>query len=333
MIKRFLIERRSWILLVLFIQSLFLFIAWIDPAIPIASIAYIVFLSLIIVIVFLVIRFYKETSFYRTLEDSDHSVYQLDKEVKRPFEKIVYEHFRTQENEYALEKRENQYYLEQEKDELMAWIHEVKTPLTTIKLMVDRVDNRMLKQQLMVEWLRIDLLLDQQLHQKRIPFIENDYSIQKLNLESLINKEIKHLMSWCIQKGIGFDLSIQAKDVYSDETWLRFIIRQVVTNAVKYSDDGDITITSKLKNDQLQLTIQDAGKGIAAKDIPRIFDKGFTSTLETRDQAATGMGLYLVKKVAEHLRITIDVQSVLHEGTTVKIIFPKKNEVVGMMSM
>lgn len=330
MIKRFLIERRSWILLVLLIQSLFLFIAWIDPAIPFSSIAYIVFLSLIICLVFLVIRFYKETSFYKTLEDNNLPMDQLAKEVRHPFEKIVYEHFRMQENDYVLEKCENQYDLEQEKDELMAWIHEVKTPLTTIKLMIDRVDNRILQQQLMVEWIRIDLLLDQQLHQKRIPFIENDYSIQKLNLASLIHKEIKHLMSWCIQKGIGFDLFIQAKDVYSDETWLRFIIRQVVTNAVKYSDDGDITITSELKNDQLQLTIQDTGKGIAEKDIPRIFDKGFTSTLDTRDQAATGMGLYLVKKVAEHLRITIDVQSVLYEGTTVHITFPKKNEVVGL---
>lgn len=333
MIKQFLIERRSWIVLVLFLQSLFLLIAFIDPAIPMASIAYIVFIAFIIFIIFLLIRFYQETSFYRTLEENDGPINLVNKEVARPFEKIVYERLHAQENEHNREKRTNQSHLEQEKDELMAWIHEVKTPLTTIRLMVERIDHPTLKQQLMVEWLRIDLLLDKQLYQKRIPFIENDYSIQQLHLESLINKEIKHLMSWCIQKGIGFDLYIQENVVYSDETWLRFMIRQCLTNAVKYSDGGDITITSERKNDQLQLTIQDKGRGIAEKDLPRIFDKGFTSTLASRDQAATGMGLYLVKKVADHLRITIDVQSVLCEGTTVQITFPKKNEFIGLMSM
>ena len=76
--------------------------------------------------------------------------------------------------------------LEQEKDELLSWIHEVKTPLTAMHLMIDRMDDEKLKSHLTYEWLRIHLLLDQQLHQKRIPFIENDLYIENIRFENLI---------------------------------------------------------------------------------------------------------------------------------------------------
>src|SRR5699024_10574019 len=104
-------------------------------------------------------------------------------------------------------------------------------------------------------------------------------------------------------------------------------------NAVKYSDQGDISIESSFVHDQVQLKIQDFGKGISTKDLPRIFDKGFTSTSNHRDQSATGMGLYLVHQVATHLSITVDVTSQIGEGTTVVVTFPKKNAFIQLRSM
>ena len=97
-------------------------------------------------------------------------------------------------------------------------------------------------------------------------------------------------------KGIGFDVSLQAAEVLSDAKWLGFIIRQLLTNAVKYSSASDIHIESDLVADHVRLIIRDAGRGIDPKDMPRIFDKGFTSTTSHQDSAATGMGLYLTKK-------------------------------------
>ena len=97
-------------------------------------------------------------------------------------------------------KRERNKYItsiEQEKDELLSWIHEVKTPLTTMQLMLDRIEDNQLKNQLKYEWLRIHLLLDQQLHQRRIPFMENDVYIEKVDLEQVVFGEIKALQSWC----------------------------------------------------------------------------------------------------------------------------------------
>lgn len=231
------------------------------------------------------------------------------------------------------EASQNRIALEQEKDELLSWIHEVKTPLTAMHLIIERLDDEVIKAQLTYEWLRIHLLLDQQLHQKRIPSIENDLYIENVALEPIIFKEIKALQSWCMQKGIGFEVELETAEVLSDAKWLAFIIRQLLTNAVKYSDSSDIIIQSYRQNDQTMIKVKDFGRGIDPKDLPRIFDKGFTSTAAHQDNAATGMGLYLAKKAAEALLINIQVESKLEEGTTVTLTFPKKNEFVRITSM
>src|SRR5690625_6280039 len=165
---------------------------------------------------------------------------------------------------------------EQERDEIIAWIHEVKTPLTTMQLLCERRDDRNLHKQLMVEWLRIDLLLDQQLHQKRIPFIENDVYIEHVELQDLLSNEIKYIQSWCMQKGIGFNLDLNVRTVISDAKWLGFIVRQLLTNAVKYSEQTDSHVHSYRSTGQTKVDIIDGGRGIDSRDRPRIFAKGFT---------------------------------------------------------
>lgn len=334
MIKKYIIERRSWVILFISIHFLYLFIAAIDPAIPFTSILYIVFLSFIIFTIFFIIRYNKETKFYKSMEvwDDTYDATWM-KSATRPFEKIAQKIITLQTEKYKGDVAKYRIDFEQEKDELLSWIHEVKTPLTTIQLMIERVVDQELRAQLMVEWLRIDLLLDQQLHQKRIPFIENDLHIEKTSLQPLTHREIKTLQSWCLQKGIGFDLSLHMSEVLSDPKWLGFIIRQLVTNAVKHSDTSDIILKSYSQDGLLKLDIQDFVRGIEPKDLSRIFDKSFTSTTMNHDQAATGMGLYLVRKVAQPLFIQIDVQSTLHEGTTFTLTFPKKNEFVHITSM
>lgn len=267
------------------------------------------------------------------MEDWDNK-YEVSKvNAESPFEKVIEESLTFQTELYKKEAAQNLINIEQEKDELLSWIHEIKTPMSAIQLMIERLDDGPLKAQLMYEWLRIHLLLDQQLHKKRIPFIKNDLYIEITTLEALIYKEIKELKSWCIQKGIGFDVSLRETEVLSDTKWLGFIIRQLLTNAVKYSEASDIMIKSYLEDGQTKLAIQDVGRGIDLKDLPRIFDKGFTSTTKHRDNKATGMGLYLTRKAAQPLLIQIDVNSRLGEGSTFTLTFPKKNDFVNTTSM
>lgn len=216
---------------------------------------------------------------------------------------------------------------------MLSWIHEVKTPLTAMHLMIDRLSDPSLKKEMTYEWLRIHLLLDQQLHQKRIPFMENDLYIEHTELESLIFMEIKNLQSWCIKKGIGFDVQLEIKEVLTDAKWLSFIIRQLLTNAVKYSEKADILIRSWHCNGQIVLEVIDKGRGIDSRDLPRIFEKGFTSTAHHQDKAATGMGLYLVSKAAKPLLIHVEAESELGKGSTFRLTFPKSNDFVRITGM
>lgn len=330
--KQFIIERRSWILLFIFLQLLLCFVAYLDSSIPLKPILYIVFLSFIIFTIFLFVRYTKEAKFYESIADLDYP-YDDVIDADHPFEKIVQASLARQMDGYKQELSEHLLQLEQEKDDLLAWIHEVKTPLTTAKLMIDRIDDESLKMQIMYEWLRIHLLLDQQLHRKRIPSIQNDLYIEKVALHRLINDEIKALQFWCLQKGIGFDIDLQVTHILTDAKWLGFIIRQFVTNAIKYSEASDIIIKSYIENDQVKLKIKDVGRGIDPKDLPRIFDKGFTSTTEHQNHAATGMGLYLTKNIAKELNILIEVESTIGQGTTIILTFSKKNQFVNLASM
>ena len=334
MIKKFLIEKMSWICLFIILQLLSLIIAYLDPSTSPQSILYIVFLSILIFSFFLAFRYHKETTFYRSLDESN---LDLDltplAEARSPFEKIVENCLKHQTIKLKKEWSENRWSLEEEKDELLAWIHEVKTPLTALHLIIERVDDEKLKSQLTYEWFRIHLLLDQQLHQKRIPFMKNDLSIEMVNLKNVLITEIKALRSWCMHKGIGIDLQLEVAEVLSDVKWLSFIIRQTLTNAVKYSSESDIIIKSYQHRDQIKLDIIDFGRGIDAKNLPQIFDKGFTSTRNHRDNASTGMGLYLAQKSARPLLIHIDVKSKVGKGSTFTLTFPQQNEFIQITGM
>ncbi|GIQ69160.1 sensor histidine kinase [Xylanibacillus composti] len=334
MIRAYLKERRSWIVMMLALQGLGLFIAAVDPMIPVLSMLYVAFLSTLLFVIFLVFRYYKETRFYKSLLQREHNLDMTTiADASSPLERIVAESLTGEIEQLRQDAAMNRLLLEQEKDELLAWIHEVKTPLTAMRLMMDRMQHDPVKAQLHVEWLRLHHLLDQQLHQKRLPFMENDLYIDAVNLEDIVVQEIKTLQAWCIQKGLGFDIQLAVTEVLSDAKWLSFILRQLLSNAVKYSEQADITILSEQRRQHTVLLIRDAGMGIDPKDLPRIFDKGFTSTTEHQNGAATGMGLYLAKKAAQSLHIAIDAASTPGEGTTFTLTFPKRNEFVTTQSM
>ena len=334
MIRKYIKERLSWFIVFIFMQLLTIFVVFIDSAIPLRSLLYLVFLTSILFISFVIIRYPNETRFYKSLEERDNDLdLSTIPSAESPFEHIIEESMLSQAEFLKQTASQSLLVLEEEKDELLSWIHEVKTPLTAMHLMIERLDNETIKTQLTYEWLRIHLLLDQQLHQRRIPFIENDLFVEQLDLESIIFNEIKTLQSWCIQKGIGFDIQLESPEVLSDSKWLAFIVRQLLTNAVKYSESSDIIINSYEHADQIILEVKDNGRGIDPKDLPRIFDKGFTSTKMRQDNASTGMGLYLARKAAQSLLIQLSVQSTLGAGSTFTLTFSKRNEFVNITSM
>ncbi|AJO23130.1 sensor histidine kinase [Weizmannia coagulans] len=334
MIRMFLVERKSWVIFFAACQLMLLFIAWLDPQIALSSVLYIVFLETIAFLLFLFFRARKEVKFYQSLSewDGDLDTSEITR-PRTPFEQIVHQAVQAQAEHLRAETDRNASTVQEEQDELTAWVHEVKTPMTAMQLIIDRLQDEEAKVSLNYEWLRIHHLLDKQLHEKRIGNMENDVYMENVDLKRLIFQEIKAIQPWCIQKGIGFDVSPGVPAMVTDAKWLSFILRQLLVNAVQYSCGTDISISGKIADGRFQLSVADKGRGIDPKDLPRIFEKGFTSSDRSQNRGATGLGLYLAKRAAEKLNILLTVQSVPGAGSTFTLIFPERNSLQQITGM
>ncbi|MFJ8519967.1 sensor histidine kinase [Lysinibacillus xylanilyticus] len=220
--------------------------------------------------------------------------------------------------------------LQEYSDELLAWVHEVKAPLTSINLMLDHIEDLTLRRKLENEWLRLHLLVDQQLHQTRLASIEKDNFMTEIELRTVVYKEIRAMQAWCIEKGIGFDVAELTEAVMTDGKWLAFIIRQILSNAIKYSPaNSEVFIFTEIDaTGATLLHIKDAGIGIRKEDLPRIFHKSYTGTAGRESAQSTGMGLYLAHNVAQKIGVRITVQSSVGEGSIFTLRFPLQNEYV-----
>jgi len=223
--------------------------------------------------------------------------------------------------------------LQEYSDELLAWVHEVKAPLTSINLMVDHIEDLTLRRKLETEWLRLHLLVDQQLHQTRLASIEKDNYMTEIELRTVVYKEIRAMQAWCIEKGIGFDVEALTEAVMTDGKWLAFIIRQILSNAIKYSPaNSEVLIFTEIDaTGAILLHIKDAGIGIRKEDLPRIFYKSYTGTAGRESAQSTGMGLYLAHNVAQKIGVRITVQSKVDEGSIFTLRFPLENEYVQLI--
>ncbi|CAD2073371.1 sensor protein BceS [Jeotgalicoccus coquinae] len=303
-----------------------LLIGFIDNSIPNIAVLYIFIFNLLIFIIYIVwdlIRRKQFTSDLAHLESLDDVVGMSSGST--PEQRMIYDKLdelrRTHQNELDRESQRTRENL----DELTRFIHDMKMPVTTMKLMIDDLDGEP-KTKLGAEWSRLNSMLNEVLYLKRLPNIKNDLYIEEINLAELLNISIKKLRDICMQKNIGFDIELSEPLVHTDRKWMQFVLDQIITNSVKYSRNNDIVINGNIINDQAQLTITDYGRGIKQKDINRIFESGFTSTSDHDDAQSTGMGLYLTKEVCDVLGINIEAASQYGEYTTVTLTFNLANE-------
>lgn len=219
------------------------------------------------------------------------------------------------------EQKEYEDYIEQ-------WIHEVKTPITSIHLMLENriSENPGLKRDLNVELSRLENDVELALYYARSEQIYRDYLIQKLNVRKVLLKVVNKNRTVIMNSSVAIDLDCdEALYAYGDEKWLVFMLTQVLLNAIKYKAEADAKVVMRAKRDnkKIVLNIIDNGKGIKKEELPRIFDKGFTGSNGRDNEKSTGMGLYLVHKLCEKLEIDIEADSVYGEFT--EISFSLKN--------
>ncbi|MDN4494025.1 sensor histidine kinase [Ureibacillus aquaedulcis] len=327
----FLKERWAWIFFIFLLISFINIVFFLDAGFSGISTGYFNIVTIILVVFFLIWRYFKETQglahFLGNLSNPREFLNSEDTSLS-PFQRKYFEEFQTVIEEKEILLNQSNVKLLEDTEALLAWVHEMKTPLTALKLMIEQVDDIKLRHRLENEWMRTHLLLDQQLHHTRLSSIEKDNRLEKLILKSVVFKEIREFQTWCMEKGIGFQTEGLEREVISDKKWLSFIVRQIISNAIKYSrDNSEITIHTEVDDSgHLLLHIEDCGIGIRPEDLPRIFQKSYTGTIGRESVQSTGMGLYLAQNAAESLGIAIYVSSILDQGSKFTLQFPLQNE-------
>lgn len=175
---------------------------------------------------------------------------------------------------------------------------------------------------------KIDNYTEQALFYARSNTVEKDYYIKKINLKELVNSVVIRNKKSLIQSNIGVELNGLEINVYSDVKWCAFILNQLIQNAIKYSKDDNrkIEIYAKENKDNVILYIKDNGIGIKASEVSRVFEKGFTGENGRRKgQKATGIGLYLCKKLCDKLSLGLELKSEENVSTEVSLTFPKNS--------
>lgn len=206
------------------------------------------------------------------------------------------------------------------KEYIEQWIHEIKTPITAMKLLCEN-NQYPFTRELSVELEKTTRYTEQTLYYARSEHTEKDYSIHEIRLLEIVHNAIADNKYLLTKNNVTINVSKVDYMIFSDEKWVRFILNQLIINAVKYrTEQFKIDIYSKQQNDKICLYVEDNGIGISANDLPRVFEKGFTGENGRIRQNATGIGLYLCKRLCDKLGIGLDLVSNTN-GTTVILSF------------
>lgn len=194
------------------------------------------------------------------------------------------------------------------------WVHQIKTPISAMKLLIQTSESE-ISSDLSSELFKIEQYVEMVLSYIRLGSNENDFVIKEYDLDNIVRQAIRKYAPLFIRKKINLDFQPTTYKVLTDEKWLVFVIEQLLSNAIKYTNKGKISIYP-LENKKL--VIEDTGIGISKEDIPRIFDKGFTGYNGRTNKKATGLGLYLCKNILDKLSHKISIESEV--GVKTKVI-------------
>lgn len=206
-------------------------------------------------------------------------------------------------------------------DYYTVWAHQIKMPITAMSLTLQN-DNSPLADKLSSELLQISQYVEMVLAFLRLRSESSDYVFRQCDMDTMIRHAIAKFSSEFIDRKLRLDYEPVNRTVLTDEKWLSFVIEQVLSNALKYTHEGGIKIYMTGGN---TLCIEDTGIGIAPEDLPRIFERGYTGANGREDKAASGIGLYLCKRICENLGAEIGASSEIGKGTTVYIAFDRDN--------
>ena len=202
-------------------------------------------------------------------------------------------------------------------DYYTVWAHQIKTPIAAMKLSLQSEDSPEARR-LRSELGRIERYVGMVMTYLRLDSDSTDLVIRSVDLDTVVRTAVKQFAGDFIVRRVALDLKETGMTVVTDEKWLGFVLEQVLSNAIKYTGSGTVSVYAEGPG---TLCIRDTGIGIAPEDLPRIFENGYTGINGRLERSASGIGLYLCRRICEKLGHGISAESEPGVGTVIRISF------------
>ncbi|MED3623813.1 sensor histidine kinase [Neobacillus thermocopriae] len=274
-------------------------------------------LSSIVLLGFLLFRYHQNIRVIRQMINENDETLSLEGEFAKAYiDELRKEHIREMNR---IQDRQKEHY-----DFIVSWFHEIKTPIAVLRLLEQtEMDPSSIREEIA----KIENYVDQALYYAKLDSFNQDYDIQNCDCIQIVKEIVKGHAKTFFSKKIRINIQADFLEVQSDPKWLQFIINQLVTNSLKYTEPGgEISISVLESLEEKQLLICDNGIGISQKDLPRIFNRGFTGETGRTHTKSTGMGLYLAQQLSKKLGHYITCTSKVGVYTQFIIHFPQDSD-------
>ena len=325
--KLFLKEHFAFIIYQMAVVVFFLTIFWLEGFRDLNTAVYVFTISWFLIGAFLSVRYMLRRKFYQKILTTPNSMdAALNRSAKTTenavVENYMHELYRTYQIEvqtlYATQDRQYKF--------MNQWIHQMKTPISVLELLLqeEAVDKKSVQEEID----RLKRGLELVLMNARLENFENDIQIEQVNLKGIMTSVINDNKRLFITNRVYPQVQIdETLVVMSDPKWLKFVLGQFITNAVKYTFEPNKKITIQTVQDEHEviLNVIDEGIGIPKSDLSRVTKAFFTGENGRKSGESTGMGLYLAHEICGKLGHRLSIQSQVGEGTTVQMTF-NRNE-------
>jgi len=323
-LKLFIMDNGFLCLIVLLTQIFFFGILFFIKGIWFEEIFYFGFLVFFMLALFILIRFYKTGRVYEkfSLKSkllNDYLIEYPRSAFEEEYNLMIEEMIKNNGSREIEQKQDKKL----QKVMIYRFVHQMKTPLSVLKLICENHSEEEDYKKIGRNVNTIEYNLNQILNIYRLDEFKNDFVSEKVLLKNICKECINGLKDYFISSQIYPKLDINEDIyVYSDSKWLKLIIHQILTNAIKYSNSTQtVSVTAKKEDDKVYLSITDTGVGIEKADLRSIFELFYIGKNGRNNADSSGIGLYIVKRVSEYLGHKVEVESKIGKGTKMTIIF------------
>ena len=323
-LKLFVRDNISLFLIILLTQVIFFGFLFYIKGIRFEETVYFSFLVFFVLVLFFLVRFYKMGRVYGKLLLksellNDYLIDEPRSRIEENYNLMIEEMIDNNNKREIMQKQDKKL----QKVMVYRFVHQMKTPVSVLKLILEKHSEEGEYKKIRRNISALEYNLNQMLDVYRLEEFKNDFVSEKVMLKNVCKDCINGLKDYFIASQIYPKLDIDDDIyVYSDSKWLKLIIHQLLTNAIKYSDSGQtVTVRAKKEEDRITLSVIDEGIGIENADLRNIFELFYIGKNGRNNADSSGIGLYIVKRITEYLGHKTEVESEVGKGTTVRIIF------------